>query len=114
MTTEITFRAAVPGDIDVLLRLLRGLQQDDPWSVPFREEAVRESGEVGNVLGPKRRMEVTPAESCVGGDTLTAATTLGGSVLAAKWSRDGIGIGCFGVHFDPRFRGGHRRHPGVL
>jgi len=43
MTTEVSYRAALSRDIDTLLRLMRDLQQDDPWSVPFREEQVRES-----------------------------------------------------------------------
>lgn len=43
MTTELSYRAAATSDIDNLLRLMLGLQQDDPWSVPFREESVRES-----------------------------------------------------------------------
>jgi len=42
-TSGLTYRAAVPSDINVLLRLMQGLQQDDPWSVPFREEEVRET-----------------------------------------------------------------------
>src|SRR6202521_1649298 len=42
-TSGVTFRAAVPSDLDLLLRLMHCLQQDDPWSVPFREEGVRES-----------------------------------------------------------------------
>ncbi|HEV2992557.1 MAG TPA: GNAT family N-acetyltransferase [Candidatus Angelobacter sp.] len=42
-TAGLTYRAAAPGDIDVLLRLMHGFQQDDPWSVPFREEQVRQS-----------------------------------------------------------------------
>jgi diamine N-acetyltransferase len=43
MTTELSYRAAATSDIDLLLHLMRGLQQDDPWSVPFREDVVRES-----------------------------------------------------------------------
>jgi GNAT superfamily N-acetyltransferase len=39
---ELSFRAAVATDIDLLLRLMKSLQQDDPWSVPFREDKVRE------------------------------------------------------------------------
>src|SRR5215472_7362098 len=42
-TSGLTYRAAVPSDIDVLLRLMQGLQQDDPWCVPFREKEVRET-----------------------------------------------------------------------
>lgn len=42
-TAEPTYRVAAPSDIDILLRLMGGFQQDDPWSVPFREEQVRES-----------------------------------------------------------------------
>ena len=38
-----TYRAAVPGDLHVLLPLMRDLQRDDPWSVPFHEEKVRTS-----------------------------------------------------------------------
>jgi len=43
MTTEVSYRAALSSDIDALLQLMRALQQDDPWSVPFRQEQVRES-----------------------------------------------------------------------
>ena len=43
MRSEVTIRAAAISDIDCLLELMRGLQQDDPWSVPFRENDVRES-----------------------------------------------------------------------
>lgn len=43
MNTEVSYRAAATSDIDCLLQLMLGLQQDDPWSVPFREEVVRES-----------------------------------------------------------------------
>jgi diamine N-acetyltransferase len=43
VTSNVSYRPAVPSDIDILLRLMRGLQQDDPWSVPFREEEVRQS-----------------------------------------------------------------------
>ena len=38
-----TCREAGPGDIDILLQLMRGLQSDDPWSVPFLEEEVHAS-----------------------------------------------------------------------
>jgi len=38
----ITFRPAAPSDLDTLLTLMQGLQEDDPWSVPFREEKVRD------------------------------------------------------------------------
>ena len=41
-TPEISYTAAAPSDINLLLRLMNGLQQDDPWSVPFREDTVRE------------------------------------------------------------------------
>ena len=43
MATEVCYRAAQTSDLDTLLHLMLGLQQDDPWSVPFREEEVRES-----------------------------------------------------------------------
>jgi hypothetical protein len=44
MTVEpFTYRAAVAIDLDALLRLMRDLQRDDPWSVPFHEEKVRAS-----------------------------------------------------------------------
>jgi len=43
MTTEVSYRAALSSDSDTLLQLMRALQQDDPWSVPFREEQVRET-----------------------------------------------------------------------
>lgn len=42
-TSEVSFRPVVPSDIEVLLRLMRGLQEDDAWSVPFRDEQVRET-----------------------------------------------------------------------
>ena len=43
--TEPAFicREAGPTDIDILLRLMRGLQPEDPWSVPFLEEEVHAS-----------------------------------------------------------------------
>jgi GNAT superfamily N-acetyltransferase len=41
-TPELSYRAAAAADIDLLLRLMKSLQQDDPWSVPFREDRVRE------------------------------------------------------------------------
>jgi GNAT superfamily N-acetyltransferase len=41
-TLELVYRAAVPADIEIVLRLMHGLQQDDPWSVPFRQHKVRE------------------------------------------------------------------------
>jgi GNAT superfamily N-acetyltransferase len=42
MTVDaFTYRAAVPGDLEVLLRLMHDLQRDDPWSVPFHQENVR-------------------------------------------------------------------------
>ena len=43
MRPEVCLRAAETGDIDCLVQLMVGLQQDDPWSVPFREDVVRES-----------------------------------------------------------------------
>jgi len=43
MTGRITYHTIALGDIDLMLDLMHGLQQDDPWSVPFREEAVRKS-----------------------------------------------------------------------
>jgi ribosomal protein S18 acetylase RimI-like enzyme len=43
MLSEVTYRAAAISDIDDLLHLMQGLQQDDPWSVPFDENDVRES-----------------------------------------------------------------------
>jgi GNAT superfamily N-acetyltransferase len=39
----VTFRAAVHSDLDILLPLMHCLQQDDPWSVPFHEERVRDT-----------------------------------------------------------------------
>lgn len=39
---ELSYHAATASDIELLLRLMKSLQQDDPWSVPFREEKVRE------------------------------------------------------------------------
>jgi diamine N-acetyltransferase len=43
MTGRITYRTIAISDIELMLELMRGLQQDDPWSVPFREEVVRKS-----------------------------------------------------------------------
>ena len=43
MTGGITYRTVGISDIDLMLELMHGLQQDDPWSVPFREEEVRKS-----------------------------------------------------------------------
>lgn len=36
-----SLRLAAPADIEILLALMRLLQADDPWSVPFEEAAVR-------------------------------------------------------------------------
>jgi GNAT superfamily N-acetyltransferase len=35
----ITFQSAVPEDLAELLGMMKELQQDDPWSVPFDEKA---------------------------------------------------------------------------
>src|SRR5215831_11074890 len=35
---ELRYRWAESGDVETLLNMMRGLQQDDPWSVAFREE----------------------------------------------------------------------------
>ncbi len=43
MTAELTYRPLASGDIETLLPMMRALQQDDPWSVPFREDVVRET-----------------------------------------------------------------------
>jgi len=43
MNGRISYRKVATSDIDVLLDLMQGLQQDDPWSVPFEEEEVRKS-----------------------------------------------------------------------
>ena len=43
MTGRISYRPIAVGDIDTLLDLMHGLQQDDPWSVPFEEDQVRQS-----------------------------------------------------------------------
>jgi diamine N-acetyltransferase len=62
----VTFRAAVPSDVDILLPLMHRLQ-DDFWSVPFREEVVRESlREL--VVSPSvgRVFLICEADSCVG------------------------------------------------
>jgi GNAT superfamily N-acetyltransferase len=40
--SQLSYRAAAATDIDLLLRLMQGLQQDDPWSVPFHEDKVRQ------------------------------------------------------------------------
>jgi hypothetical protein len=67
MTTEVSYRAAATSDIDCLLQLMRGLQQDDPWSVPLREEIVRESLRellVNPSVG--RVFLICDADSCVG------------------------------------------------
>jgi GNAT superfamily N-acetyltransferase len=67
VTTELSYRAAATSDIDTLLHLIQGLQQDDPWSVPFREEQVRES--VRELLvnpSAGRVFLVCEPDSCVG------------------------------------------------
>ena len=67
MTTEVSYRAAATSDIDCLLQLMLGLQQDDPWSVPLREEIVRESLRellVNPSVG--RVYLICDADSCVG------------------------------------------------
>jgi GNAT superfamily N-acetyltransferase len=53
MTIEVSYRGALNSDIDGLLQLMRGLQQDDPWSVPFCEEQVRQTVEE-LLLNPSR------------------------------------------------------------
>jgi ribosomal protein S18 acetylase RimI-like enzyme len=37
----ITIERATPADLDALLVLMRHMQTDDPWSVPFHETAVQ-------------------------------------------------------------------------
>jgi diamine N-acetyltransferase len=67
MTTEVSYRAAATSDIDCLLQLMLGLQQDDPWSVSLREEIVRESLRellVNPSVG--RVFLICDADSCVG------------------------------------------------
>ena len=67
MHPEITIRAAAISDVDQLLRMMLGLQQDDPWSVPFREEVVRESLRellVNPYVG--RVLLIHESDSCVG------------------------------------------------
>ena len=50
-----------------ILPLMLGLQQDDPWSVPFREEVLRESlGELLVNLSAGRVFLICDADSCVG------------------------------------------------
>jgi GNAT superfamily N-acetyltransferase len=39
--TFLTYRAAVLGDIDILLGMMGELHREDPWSVPFVKEEVR-------------------------------------------------------------------------
>jgi ribosomal protein S18 acetylase RimI-like enzyme len=46
-------RVVQPDDASVLLGLMKAMQEDDPWSVPFVEERVRET--VGVLLGDPRR-----------------------------------------------------------
>jgi hypothetical protein len=43
MTGRLSYRTVAVSDIDILLDLMHGLQQDDPWSVPFEDEEVRKS-----------------------------------------------------------------------
>jgi diamine N-acetyltransferase len=67
MTTDVSYRAAATSDIDCLLQLMQGLQQDDPWSVPFREEEVRES--IRELLGNPsagRIFLICDADTCIG------------------------------------------------
>jgi len=63
----LTCRVAAPADLDILLELIRGLQQDDPWSVPFREEEVRASV-YELLLNPSvgRAFLIYQAELCIG------------------------------------------------
>lgn len=65
MKSEVDYRAATLSDVDVLLPLMRCLQADDPWSVPFREEKVRETlRELIALAG--RAFLICAAEVCVG------------------------------------------------
>ena len=41
--TEPSYRVVLASDVDLLLGLMRELQSDDPWSVPFREDEARGS-----------------------------------------------------------------------
>jgi len=43
MSGRISYRSVAINDIDMLLDLMHGLQQDDPWSAPFEEAKVRKS-----------------------------------------------------------------------
>lgn len=54
-------------DIETLLQLMQGLQRDDPWSVPFREEEVRESVRE-LIVSPSagRVLLICDADLCIG------------------------------------------------
>jgi GNAT superfamily N-acetyltransferase len=41
MPADPLFRLAAPADLDTLLRLMREMQADGPWSGPFRDDVVR-------------------------------------------------------------------------
>jgi ribosomal protein S18 acetylase RimI-like enzyme len=67
MHSEITIRAAAISDIDQLLHMMRGLQQDDPWSVPFCEKDVRESlRELLDNASAGRVFIIRDTEFCIG------------------------------------------------
>ncbi len=67
MHPEVTIRAAESNDIEDLLQLMQSLQQNDPWSIPFCENDVRESLRellVNSSVG--RAFLICDAESCIG------------------------------------------------
>lgn len=67
MRPEVSIRAAATSDIDRLLQLMLGLQQDDPWSVSFHEYVVRESlRELLTNPSLGRVFLVCESNSCVG------------------------------------------------
>jgi len=65
--SELGFRLAESSDVETLLSMMHGLQQDDPWSVPFREEEVRASvRELIANPSAGRIFIINRGESCVG------------------------------------------------
>lgn len=67
MNAELEYRAATFSDINVLLQLMRCLQEDDPWSLPFREEEARATlRELVANPSAGRAFLICAADSCVG------------------------------------------------
>lgn len=65
--SRLRFRLGGTSDVDSILGMMHGLQQDDPWSVPFREQEVRRTVlELLEDPSVGRFFMISRGESCVG------------------------------------------------